>query len=141
MTKGGFVLAGSAPKYPADSHQAYHLHYKKTKGIESIQDALNESKAREDRASGLRFLDRARAILLGHLRRERLLLPAGGLGVDEILGVFILRTSFLLLLLLALLRPIRSSLSLHTEREEERTEISSRKPSRLGVSVDRKSVV
>lgn len=26
ITNGGFVLAGSAPKYPDDSHQAYHLH-------------------------------------------------------------------------------------------------------------------
>jgi hypothetical protein len=26
MTNGGFVLAESAPKYPDDSHQAYHLH-------------------------------------------------------------------------------------------------------------------
>ena len=25
ITNGGFVLAGSAPKYPDDSHQAYHL--------------------------------------------------------------------------------------------------------------------
>jgi len=29
ITNGGFVLAGSAPKYPDDSHQAYHLHKKK----------------------------------------------------------------------------------------------------------------
>jgi hypothetical protein len=26
ITNGGFVLAESAPKYPEDSHQAYHLH-------------------------------------------------------------------------------------------------------------------
>ena len=43
ITKGGFVLAGSAPKYPADSHQEYHLHCgEKRNSVQlCVSDAMN----------------------------------------------------------------------------------------------------
>ena len=40
MTKGGFVLAGSAPKYPEDSHQAYHLRCEKSR--HAIQQGVTD---------------------------------------------------------------------------------------------------
>lgn len=114
ITNGGFVLAESAPKYPDDSHQAYHLHTnKETMRLKYTFTVLEIIKSTnvKNYSGILRFLNGTWTVLLGHLRRKQFLPAIRSVWINEILWIFILR-SFLPLFFLSLLCSIWGCLCL-----------------------------